>query len=147
MSHMSLRPVGYVETLSRDPQGESGRSTVRILPEYLPALEGVAQRSHLWILFWFHQLEKEGREILKAHPRKDKSKPQRGVFDLRSPVRPNPIGLTRVKLLEVRGDVLVVEGLDARPGTPVVDIKPATEERGHRAPEPGGEASESHSSG
>lgn len=59
----------------------------------------------------------------------DRNRPKRRVFSLRSPVRPNPIGLTRVRLLRRDGEVLVVEGLDALEGSPVLDIKPWIEGR------------------
>ena len=59
------------------------------------------------------------------HPRGDKSRPKRGVFALRSPYRPNHIGLTEVELLAINGNVLSVRGLDAINETPVLDLKPA----------------------
>jgi len=61
---------------------------------------------------------------LLQHPRGETDRPARGVFTIRSPHRPNPIGVTAVKVLEVREGELVVEGLDAWDGTPVLDIKP-----------------------
>ena len=127
MDKMKLHTVGYVETVPEDPEGASVRRRIRIREKYLPALEGVEELEHLWVLFWFHRLEPGGRDILKGHPCGDKSRARRGVFALRSPVRPNPIGLTRVRVLGTGGDRLLVEGLDAWPGTPVLDLKPATE--------------------
>jgi tRNA-Thr(GGU) m(6)t(6)A37 methyltransferase TsaA len=62
---------------------------------------------------------------LLQHPRGDQGQPQRGVFALRSPHRPNPIGVTIVNLLAVERNVLRVSGLDAINGTPVLDLKPA----------------------
>jgi len=72
-----------------------------------------------------HKLSEDDRKILQAHPRGDVTKERRGVFALRSPMRPNPIGLTKVKLIERKGNILIVEGLDAFNGSPVLDIKPA----------------------
>ena len=65
-----------------------------------------------------------GRE-LQQHPRRDTNRPKRGVFALRTPQRPNPIGVTIVDLVRVEGNVLFVRGLDAINGTPVLDLKPA----------------------
>jgi tRNA-Thr(GGU) m(6)t(6)A37 methyltransferase TsaA len=62
---------------------------------------------------------------MKVHPHHDPNQAEVGVFASRSPKRPNFLGLTRVRLLERNGNILVVKGLDAFDGTPVVDIKPA----------------------
>jgi len=61
--------------------------------------------------------------VLQVHPRGDLARPKRGVFTTRSPVRPNPIGLTRVELVKRQGNILIVQGLDAFEGSPVLDIK------------------------
>jgi tRNA (Thr-GGU) A37 N-methylase len=63
---------------------------------------------------------------MRVHPFHDPTYPEVGLFAFRSPTRPNPIGLSRVRLIERRDNVLVVKGLDAYNGTPVLDIKPAT---------------------
>jgi len=74
-------------------------------------------------LYWMHELTHSERRLLRVHPRGDKSVAPRGVFSLRSPMRPNPIGVSEVDVIEVRDAGLVVVGLDARPGSPLVDIK------------------------
>jgi tRNA-Thr(GGU) m(6)t(6)A37 methyltransferase TsaA len=71
-----------------------------------------------------HQLSEADRQKLQAHPMGDVTTEKRGVFALRSPMRPNPIGLTRVRLVERKGNILIVEGLDAFDESPVIDIKP-----------------------
>ena len=68
--------------------------------------------------------------LRKTHPRDDPSQPLTGVFATRSQDRPNPIGLHRVRLLAIEGDVLHVSGLEAIDGTPVIDIKPALAKAG-----------------
>ncbi len=103
---------------------------IAVFPRYLQALEGLEADSHIWVAYWMHELPKEERGRLKAHPMGDRSQPERGVFALRSPARPNPIGWTLVRLLERREGRLLVDGLDARPGSPVLDIKPWTESDG-----------------
>jgi len=70
-----------------------------------------------------HELGKAERRSLRVHPRGDIATPRRGVFALRSPMRPNPIGVSEVEVVEVRATGLVVIGLDARDGSPLIDIK------------------------
>ena len=73
------------------------------------------------MLTWFHQAR---RDVLKLHPRGDPSLPISGVFTTRSPDRPNPIGLHRVRVKEVAHNRLKVGPLEAIDGTPIIDIKP-----------------------
>jgi len=70
-----------------------------------------------------HKLSEKDRKTLKVHPQGDRNKPLRGVFSLRSPMRPNPIGLTRVRITRREGNILFVKGLDALDGSPIIDIK------------------------
>jgi tRNA (Thr-GGU) A37 N-methylase len=72
-----------------------------------------------------HVTEVPARALLAVHPRDDPANPLTGVFATRSADRPNPIGLHRVKVLVVEKDGLMVQGLEAIDGTPVLDIKPA----------------------
>jgi hypothetical protein len=76
------------------------------------------------IVFYLHQVDEDRRSLLKVHPENREELPLVGVFATRSPVRPNPIGVTVVKLLECQNNVLKVLGLDAYDGSPVLDIKP-----------------------
>jgi tRNA-Thr(GGU) m(6)t(6)A37 methyltransferase TsaA len=80
------------------------------------------------VLTWFHESR---RDVLRLHPRDDPSLPITGVFATRSPDRPNPIGLHRVRVLEVAGSRMRVGPLEAIDGTPVVDIKPVLEVEDH----------------
>ncbi len=84
-------------------------------------LEGIAAGNEIILITWFHRAR---RDILKVHPRGDKNRPLTGVFSTRSPDRPNPLGLHRVKVLEVTGNKLKVGPIEAIDGTPVIDIKP-----------------------
>jgi tRNA (Thr-GGU) A37 N-methylase len=70
-----------------------------------------------------HGVSKRDRSAFQAHPRGYITQPKVGVFALHGPSRPNPIGMTRVRLLKRRGNRLVVEGLDALEGSPVLDMK------------------------
>ena len=130
-----LFPIGWVRSsLKRradaPKQGYEGAPDARIEVEsrFLPALDRLEPGQDLLILTWLHESR---RDTLAVHPRSDLSKPLHGVFATRSPDRPNPIGLHRVRLLAIEnGRVLHVAPLEAIDGTPVVDIKPALEGAG-----------------
>lgn len=122
---INLQAIGVVNTDIDDPLempmgGKLAR--VDIFPAYQQALLRIEENSHLWLLLWFH---KSDRNILSTRPvRVNPDLPEYGVFSLRAYNRPNPIGLTKVKLEKVEGNFLWVSGLDAINGTPVLDIKP-----------------------
>ena len=93
-------------------------------PDLEDALDGLEEFSHLVVLFWMHLSPAGEQAAHKTHPQMRPDLPLVGVFSTRSPVRPNPLGMSVVRLLERRGNILKVIGLDAIDGTPVVDIKP-----------------------
>ena len=97
-------------------------SRIVLNPDLSEGLQGIEPGQQILVIFYFHR--SEGFDLLQ-HPQGDRSRPKRGVFTLRSPRRPNPIGATIVDVLAVDGNVLRVGGLDAINGTPVLDIKPA----------------------
>lgn len=99
-------------------------SEIVFKPEIAPALEGLEDFSHVLVLFWLDKVKPEERQVLKAHWHRRSDLPLVGVFCTRTPSRPNPIGVTVVRVLERRANVLKVRGLDAIDGTPVLDIKP-----------------------
>ena len=100
-------------------------SKVRIFPEYCIGLKGIEAFSHVIILYWMHLHDNErDRQTLLVFPRKHPVNVETGVFACRSPSRPNPIGLCVVELVEVEVCNLVVKGLDALEGSPIIDIKP-----------------------
>jgi len=103
---------------------ETITSQVVIAPQLVEALDGIDGFSHILIIFYLHQVDEDRRSLLKVHPENKEELPLVGVFATRSPVRPNPIGVTVVKLLECQENVLKVLGLDAYDGTPVLDVKP-----------------------
>ena len=113
-----VHPVGWVRK-------KDGKTTIVINKEYEPALMGVENLSSIWVLYWFDRNDTpEKRSILKVHPFADPDNPLRGVFATRAPVRPNLIALSRCKVLSVKGNVIEIDGIDAFPDTPVLDIKP-----------------------
>jgi tRNA (adenine37-N6)-methyltransferase len=124
--HPVLRPIGRVENglPMSTPRNALMEAVSRIVvdPDLAPGLDGLEVESRILVVFHFHLAEDFE---LHQHPRGDPSRPPRGVFALRSPRRPNPIGVAEVELLEIRGNVLLVRGLDAVDGTPVLDLKPA----------------------
>ncbi|MDX1798552.1 MAG: tRNA (N6-threonylcarbamoyladenosine(37)-N6)-methyltransferase TrmO [Candidatus Lokiarchaeia archaeon] len=143
MSEYIIRPIGIVKSkadkevlkysnkdikLDFDVALNQGtdlkKSEIIINKEYLACLDGIEDFSHLVILFWTHKVPNNARQIKKVHPAGLKQMPIKGIFATRSPVRPNPICKTTVKLIERKGTTLVVEGLDAIDNTPVIDIKP-----------------------
>ena len=123
---MSLEPVGFVQTeaVGKEVRNKNVISQIVFREDLTEALEGVEEFSHLFVLFWLHKMSDENRKTMKVHPRGRADMPLLGIFATRTPHRPNPIGLTRVKLLKTEGNVLTVQGLDAYDGTPVLDIKP-----------------------
>ncbi len=123
-----IKPIGVIcselASLEAAPrQGSEGApdAWVEVNSAVAEGLEGIAVGSEIILITWFH---KAHRDILKVHPRSDKSKPMAGVFSTRSPDRPNPLGLHRVTVLEISVNRLKVGPLEAIDGTPVVDIKP-----------------------
>jgi len=124
---IELSPIGIVRNdikEARKFEAENVVSDIDIFPEYLEALDSIESFSHIMIIFWLHKIRETERSIRKVHPRNNSTLPLSGVFATRSPVRPNPIGITTVKLLERKANILRVSGLDAIDGTPVLDIKP-----------------------
>lgn len=102
-------------------QGRQDGPTCRIeiFEPWVPALAGVEAYERLEILYWLNQSR---RDLVLQSPASDGS--TRGTFSLRSPVRPNPIGTSLVRLIGVEGATLLVRGLDCLDGTPLVDLKP-----------------------
>jgi tRNA-Thr(GGU) m(6)t(6)A37 methyltransferase TsaA len=123
-----VRPIGWVRSPLKERhqaphQGRPAGVEAELVVEetVLQGLDGIQAGDRLFVLCWFHMAD---RKTLRVHPRGDPAIPKRGVFATRSPDRPNPIGLCLVDVLDVKGPVLKVRGLDAVDGTPVVDLKP-----------------------
>lgn len=135
---MEINPIGYIKTDFSEKFGiprQSGRvpelkGTVIFCDEYKDAeiLRGIENFSHLWLIFGFSQAEyKKGTKTVRP-PRLGGNK-RVGIFASRSPYRPNSLGLSVVKLEEIKkntkdGVVLIVSGVDILDGTPLYDIKP-----------------------
>jgi tRNA-Thr(GGU) m(6)t(6)A37 methyltransferase TsaA len=92
---------------------------VELEPRYALGLQDLKQYSHLHLLYWMHEARRDLIQQVPAHLGRP-----RGTFALRSPVRPNPIALATVELIQIEGTSLVVRSVDCVDGTPLVDIKP-----------------------
>lgn len=123
-----LRPIGLIRSSIRQrseapKQGSEGApdAWLEVNPLVAEGLDGLAVGDEIIVVTWLHQAR---RDVLKVHPRSDRSKPLTGVFATRSPDRPNPVGLHPVTVREVDKDRLRIGPIEAIDGTPVVDIKP-----------------------
>jgi tRNA-Thr(GGU) m(6)t(6)A37 methyltransferase TsaA len=123
-----VTPIGRVESPLTDPasapkQGDEGAPDAWLAfePEVLEALDGIRAGEEVIVLTW---LDRARRDVVRVHPRGDVSRAQQGVFSTRSPHRPNPIGLHRVKIASIDGGRVRVRNLEAVDGTPIVDVKP-----------------------
>jgi len=133
--NIALRPIGLVRTsASKDDvrfRSEDSESIVEVYSEFREGLDGLRGFSHIFVISYFNQLRPEQIGPLKVKPRKLLMKgfkleelPLVGVFAIDSPTRPNSIGLSLVRLVNIDAGKLTVRGLDCFDGTPVLDIKP-----------------------
>jgi tRNA-Thr(GGU) m(6)t(6)A37 methyltransferase TsaA len=129
-----LKPIGVVHTTASDNEVKEEHreveAIVEIFPEFEEALEGIDGYSHVFIFSYLHKLKPHQIGPLKVKPKRAEKRgfkledlPTLGVFALDSPTRPNPVGLTLVRLLKRRGGKLFVAGIDLFNGTPVIDVK------------------------
>ncbi len=124
-----LRAVGVIHSEVRDRKSMpawGAPATVEIFEEFEPALHRIDKHSHIWILAWLVQGRDE-RHVLQVTPRGVADRGPgglHGVFAVRSPARPNPIGMTAARLLDRSGRMLRVSALDFLDQTPVLDVKP-----------------------
>ncbi|MEZ5122009.1 MAG: tRNA (N6-threonylcarbamoyladenosine(37)-N6)-methyltransferase TrmO [Solirubrobacterales bacterium] len=125
---MELVAIGTVHSPLADrsaapKQGHEGGPDAWLAfdPGVREGLDGIAVGDEVIVLTWLHR---SNRSVLRVTPRSDPRNPERGVFSTRSPDRPNPIGLHRVRVLRIDGDRVLVSDLEAIDGTPIVDVKP-----------------------
>jgi len=127
-----MTPIGVIRSSLKlrqkaPRQGYEGapEAWVEVASAFVEGLQGIEVGQDIILITWFHLAK---RDVLKGHPRWDKNLPITGVFSTRSPDRPNPIGLHRVRVLETSASKLRVAPLEAIDGTPVIDIKPVLDE-------------------
>ena len=123
-----VTPVGFVRSTLKERadaprQGKEGapNAWVEVTPDAAEALLGISPGDEIILITWLH---KARRDVLRVHPRSEVHRPLAGVFATRSPDRPNPLGLHRVRVLQLDSNKVEVGPLEAIDGTPIVDIKP-----------------------
>jgi len=127
MDLITFRPIGIISTPFQEPKGTpiqpraaaGAVGTVKVFPEYCQGLQDLDGFSHIFLLYHFHHCQ--GFSLL-VKPFLDEV--QRGVFATRAPARPNPIGLSLVRLDRIEHDTLHVREVDILDGTPLLDINP-----------------------
>ena len=113
----TVNPIGIIRKTDE-------RTWIEIDDCHKDALLGLEGFSHIHVMYWLHENDTpELRRTLQVHPRKDSSNPLTGVFATHSPLRPNLVALTLCRILSIQGTTIEVEGLDARDGSPLIDIK------------------------
>ena len=117
MLAMDLLPIGKIKRISES------ECQLEIRRSYAQGLIGLRPEDKVQVLYWMHELSYRDRRTLVTHPGGDANRPAKGVFSLRSCVRPNPIGVTVVKISRIAESQVVVLGLDAHDGAPLIDIK------------------------
>jgi tRNA-Thr(GGU) m(6)t(6)A37 methyltransferase TsaA len=126
-TRITFEPIGHVR--NAHPQGQKPptwqgiSSRIEIAPRWTAALDGLSEFSHISVLCYLHVMRGE-TPVLQIHPQRNPEMPQVGLFATRTPLRPNPISLTVVRLIERQENVLHVCNLDMYDGTPVLDVKP-----------------------
>lgn len=127
MTSITLHPVGYVRSKVSSPTDQDWgtvTSRVELLPQFWAGLLGIDQFSHLLVVTYLHEASFDPTAHLTRRPRGLASMPLVGIFAQRAKDRPNPIGITAVSVVSVSTNSVVVRGLDAIDGTPVLDLKP-----------------------
>jgi tRNA-Thr(GGU) m(6)t(6)A37 methyltransferase TsaA len=125
---MTLKAIGIVRSDFKKPTSarldlKKITAEIEVDPHLNDALDGLEGFSHIIVLYWMHRAVFD-KKYLKAHPMGRKDVAMQGLFAVRTPKRPNPIGKSTVRLLGRHGNILKVQGLDAIDGSPVIDIKP-----------------------
>jgi len=134
---IKISPIGKVSTKRSTPEDDYWGDTVswiEVLPEYADknALKGLEEFSHLEVLYQFDQVPESSVVPGSRHPRGNKEFPEVGIFAQRGKDRPNRLGISRCEILKVEKNRVMVRGLDAIDGSPVIDLKPYMEEFGPR---------------
>lgn len=125
---INIEPIGVVHNDFKDHNqikvSKQG-AIIEIYPQFTEGMHRLEEHSHIWVLGWFHE---SVRNVLRVIPRINPALPEYGVFGLRTPSRPNPVGLTVTRLEAIEHNRLYVQRLDFINGTPIIDIKPYYEQ-------------------
>lgn len=125
--NMNIEPIGIVKSPVKEAVDENWGQVVaevHVKDSLAAGLQGIDQFSHIVVVFFMHRYTFDTQTHLIRRPQERLDMPELGIFAQRAKHRPNPIGISAVELIELRDNVLVVKGLDAIDGTPVLDIKP-----------------------
>jgi len=126
-STIELKPIGWIQSPFKDirdmpiqPSGADGvQGKLILLPEYVDGLADLDGFSHIYLIYIFHKIRTNQLTVTPFL-----NKDPKGIFSTRAPTRPNPIGLSVVKLIKIEGNTLFLENIDVLDSTPVIDIKP-----------------------
>ena len=128
MKRFEIEPIGWVESplterksAPRQPDEGAPEAWLVFEPRVHEGLRTLRVGDEVILLTW---LDRARRDVLSVHPRGDMTRPEEGVFNTRSPDRPNPIGIHPVEILAIEGGRIRVRHLEALNGTPIVDLKP-----------------------
>ena len=120
-----LEPDSLHRNLKKEHEKIQGLvSQIHICEASTNRLKGIEAFSHILVLYWPHLIDPEKRKLEQVHPMGKKDIEKQGIFATCSPARPNPILVSAVRLNERRGNILMVQGLEAVNNSPVIDIKP-----------------------
>ncbi len=127
---MNVKPIGVVKSSVKEGLDRGWGevvSEVHLEDSLAPGLQGLEEFQYIIIIFYMHNAPKfDRKKNLVRHPQGRKDLPKLGIFAQRAKHRPNPIGITVVKLISIKENILTVKGLDAIDSTPILDIKPYT---------------------
>jgi tRNA-Thr(GGU) m(6)t(6)A37 methyltransferase TsaA len=131
---MEVKPIGIIHSPFKNPDrmpiqptfANGAEGIVEVLPQFAAGLKDLEGFERIWLLYWFH---KASKTKLKVKPYMDNI--ERGLFATRAPCRPNPIGISAVRLLRICGNRLYVADIDVLDNTPLLDIKPYIPEFDH----------------
>lgn len=125
---MQIQPIGTVKSPIKDAETVEGWgsvvSEIHLDHDLAPGLKGIEDWSHVIVIYYMHEVTFDMHKHLVRHPRNREDMPEVGVFAHRARHHPNTIGITAVRIMGVKDNILTVKGLDAIDGTPVLDIKP-----------------------
>lgn len=129
---ITLTPIGYVRSPRDDISDDNWaaiESKIELSPDFGPeALDGLEEFSHVEVIYFFDRVPEDRIERSARHPRGNNAWPRVGIFAQRGKNRPNRLGVSVARLLRREGRQLILQGLDAINGTPVLDIKPVMRE-------------------
>ena len=121
---MSIMQISYQIFAVGVVHNQDDAVWIDIYPDYLEAMSGLEQFSHINVFYWFNENDTlEKRRTLQVHPCGNEKNPLTGVFATHSPLRPNLIALTRCKIRGIEKNRIIIDAIDARDGSPVIDIK------------------------